>query len=108
MDIRTLVLGLGVFCATFLLGWWLNIGSVLYGGGTPQPRPALAAESASTTGQGRALVAHVPVSSASQSQTAQPKAPAARLPQIRYAQEPKAKTSSGSSSSRPAIRVRRR
>jgi len=30
MDIRTLGLGLGlgVFCATFAVGWWLNIGTL--------------------------------------------------------------------------------
>ena len=28
MDFRTLALGVGVFCATFLVGWWLNIGSL--------------------------------------------------------------------------------
>ena len=37
MDIRTLVLGLGVFCATFLVGWWFNIGAAFYGSAAPQP-----------------------------------------------------------------------
>jgi hypothetical protein len=116
MDIRTLVLGLGVFGATFLVGWWLNIGSVFYGSAS-QPRPAAAAEVPATSGQGQSqgqpaqrFVAHVPVllDTGTQSQTAQPKATAARLPQVKYAQEPKAKASSNSSSSKPAIRIRRR
>jgi hypothetical protein len=121
MDIRTLVLGLGVFCARFLLGWWLNIGTMFYGSGASQPRPVAAAEPA-TTGQGKSqaqpaqrFVAHVPVpvSSGSQSQSVQPKAPpaAAKVPQVKYAQQPKAKasnSSSSNSSSKPAIRIRRR
>ena len=28
LDLRTLGLGIGVFCATFLVGWWLNVGSL--------------------------------------------------------------------------------
>ena len=117
MDVRTLVLGLGVFCATFLVGWWLNIGSVFYG--ASQPRSAVAAEGSATSGQGQSqgqpgprFVAHVPVPVSTGPQratTAQPKAPAAKLPQVKYAQEPKAKASSpGSSSAKPAIRIRRR
>jgi hypothetical protein len=31
MDVRTIVLGAGVFCATFLVGWWLNIGNLVAG-----------------------------------------------------------------------------
>ncbi|MCC6890113.1 MAG: hypothetical protein IT536_16395 [Hyphomicrobiales bacterium] len=38
MDFRTLVLGLSVFCATFVVGWWLNIGGWLY----PSRAPATA------------------------------------------------------------------
>jgi hypothetical protein len=115
MDIRTLVLGFGVFCVTFLVGWWLNIGSVFYAG-TSQRRPAMAAEGSATTGQGQSqgqpgprFVAHVPVPVSTGTQrpaTAQPKVPAARLPQVKYAQEPKAKASSNSSSAKPAIRRR--
>lgn len=116
MDIRTLVLGLGVFCATFLVGWWFNIGAAFYGSGASQAQPVAATEAAATSGQGQSqgqsgprFVAHVPVSTGSQSQTAQPKAPAAKLPQVKYAQEPKAKPSSANSSSpKPGIRIRRR
>jgi hypothetical protein len=119
MDIRTIALGIGVFCATFLVGWWFNIGTVFYGSGAPQPRSAAAAEIPATSGQGQSsaeptqrFVAHVPVSTGSQSTTAQPSAPSARLPQVKYAQEPKAKGSSAksnnSSSPKPGIRIRRR
>ena len=39
MDFRTLALGVGVFCATFLVGWWLNIGGLASGyRGPAQPR----------------------------------------------------------------------
>ena len=111
MDIRTLVLGLGVFCATFLVGWWLNIGGLFYGTGASQAQPAAAAaEGPVTSGQGQTqgqttqrFVAHVPVSTGPQSSTAQPKAPSARLPQVKYAQEPKAKTATVS---KPGMRIR--
>ncbi len=110
MDIRTLVLGLSVFCATFLVGWWLNIGAIFYGTGAPQARPVAAAEGPATSGQGQTqgqstqrFVAHVPVSTGPQSSTAQPKAPLARLPQVKYAQEPKAKTATVS---KPGVRIR--
>src|SRR5262245_53519644 len=112
MDIRTLVLGLGVFCATFLVGWWLNIGAVFHGSGVAQPQPAAVAEAAGTSGQGQAqgqpaqrFIAHVPVSYGPQSSSAQPR-PQTRLPQVKYAQEPKAKASSNSRS--PKIGIRRR
>lgn len=54
MDIRTLVLGLGVFCATFLVGWWLNIGGLATGMSAARPVPeaqAPAAQSPTTIGQ---------------------------------------------------------
>ena len=88
MDIRTLVLGLGVFCATFLIGWWLNIGALVYGTGASQAQPAavtaVPVSAAATTGQSTQrsqVVAHVP-----QTPSAQSKAPAPKLPQVKSAQ----------------------
>jgi hypothetical protein len=46
MDFRTIALGVTAFCATFLVGWWLNLGSLA--SGLPFARPA--AEAAVTTG----------------------------------------------------------
>jgi hypothetical protein len=63
MDLRTLALGLGVFCATFVVGWWLNIGTWISGGGTFHARPAVAAtptQQSSTQVPPRPLVVHVP------------------------------------------------
>jgi hypothetical protein len=53
MDFRTLLLGVGVFCATFLVGWWLNVGGLSAGF---SHRPITEAQepmeqSATTTGQ---------------------------------------------------------
>jgi hypothetical protein len=118
MDIRTLVLGLGVFCATFVVGWWFNIGAALHGTRASQPQPVVAGEAAATSGQGQSqaqpaqrYVVHRPVSTGAQNTaTEQPKMPlAAKLPQVKYAQQPKAKASTANSaSSKPAVRVRRR
>lgn len=50
LDLRTIALGLGIFCATFLVGWWLDIGklgSTLMA--TPAASNATAAPSASPT-----------------------------------------------------------
>ena len=101
MDIRTLVLGLGVFCATFLIGWWLNIGAFIYGTGASHARSAAAVPV--TAGQGEAqrqpaqrsnIVTHVPLTTSSQTPSAQPKVAQAKLPQVKYAQEPQAKADS--------------
>ncbi len=87
MDIRTLVLGLGVFCATFLIGWWLNISAFVYGTGASQARPAavaaVPASAAATTGQStqRSQVVHVPPMA-----SAQPKASAPKFSQVKSAQ----------------------
>ena len=42
LDLRTLGLGLGVFCVTFLVGWWLNVGSLAsaIGGADAKTKPA--------------------------------------------------------------------
>jgi hypothetical protein len=40
MDIRTLTLGIGAFCATFLVGWWFNIGGLAAGFAKPGPASA--------------------------------------------------------------------
>jgi hypothetical protein len=76
MDFRTIALGVGVFCATFLVGWWLNIGGLASGrsaspsvGEMPAPAAAHAQETQtpaqpSTTGGQKVAL-----------QTPQPKAP---------------------------------
>jgi hypothetical protein len=109
MDIRTLVLGLGVFCATFLIGWWLNISAFVYGTGALQAQPAAVAavpvSAAATTGQStqRSQVVHVP-----QMPSAQPKAPAPKAndvqPQDSFAKNSQAKPAPRKS----GIRIRRR
>jgi hypothetical protein len=78
MDLRTLVLGVSVFCATFLVGWWLNIGAVFYGTGTPRAQAgasqSLLAPAPSTTGQAQQtmrVVVPIPTRS-SQSPSAPP------------------------------------
>src|SRR5688572_9187995 len=58
MDFRTFLLGVGVFCATFVVGWWLNIGGLAAG---ISARPATAEiqvsaeQSPATVGQQVAL-----------------------------------------------------
>jgi hypothetical protein len=119
MDIRTLVLALGVFCATFLVGWWLNIGTYVYstGYGTSasyaRPAAVAAVPVMATTGQGSAApgpqaVAHV--------QTAPPQArpPQPKLPQVKSAQGKDLSQGSQTQGSqtraapKPSIRMRRR
>lgn len=54
MDLRTIALGIGVFCATFLVGWWLNIGGLAAGKAPVRPAmeaPAPTAQPAATVGQ---------------------------------------------------------
>jgi hypothetical protein len=55
MDLRTLVLGVSVFCATFVVGWWLNIAAIFHGTGTFTGtfRGPQAAMTPTTTGQGQ-------------------------------------------------------
>jgi hypothetical protein len=109
MDIRTLVLGLGVFCATFLIGWWLNIAAIFYGPGASQARPAAAVAAPATTGQGSSptrshVVVHVP-----QTRTAAPQRTPVRMPRVKYARDPQAKSApSKSAPRRSGIRIRRR
>lgn len=121
MDIRTLVLALGVFCATFLVGWWLNIGTYVYSTGygtsASYARPANVVTApvmaSATTGQGSVApasqaVAHV--------QTTPPQArpPQPKLPQVKSAQGKDLSQGSQTQGSqtraapKPSIRMRRR
>jgi hypothetical protein len=111
MDIRTLVLGLGVFCATFLIGWWFNIGAIFYGTGAAPAQPVAAAATPATTGQGSSptrshIVVHVP-----QTGTAPPQRTQVKMPRVKYAQDPQAKSVQAKSAPRKSgfrIRIRRR
>ena len=73
MDFRTLALGFGVFCATFLVGWWLNIGGLA--AGVPS-RPAM--ETATSANQqtptSQKVAVQTPQSKASQSKDSRPQA----------------------------------
>jgi hypothetical protein len=56
LDLRTLGLGIGVFSATFLIGWWLNVGSLASAVGGPAAKAPTASEPApQTVGQAPAV-----------------------------------------------------
>jgi hypothetical protein len=48
MDFRTIAFGISVFCATFLAGWWFNIGSLASGISAVQPTTVGQAPAAQT------------------------------------------------------------
>jgi hypothetical protein len=114
MDLRTLVLGLGVFCATFLVGWWFNIGTMIYGPRTSQAQPVAVAAvpAAATTGQAQPttrpqVVVRVPQGRSSQTTLPQ----SAKAPPLKsaYAKDlPSHDPNAKSAPRKSGIRIRRR
>jgi hypothetical protein len=130
MDLRTLILGLGAFCTSFLAGWWFNIGALIHGPRASQMQQPAAVASApsATTGQaqptmGSHIVVPVPVRSPQSStpaakdaakkavvktavaQARSPKVPASN---VAYAKDLPSQSAEKRSSRRSGFRFRRR
>jgi len=104
MDVRTLGLGLGVFCATFAVGWWLNIGTLAYGTWYARPAPMAAPVMAAATPAPVAQAVADVQTSAPQAKPAQP-----RLPRVKSAQgKDLSQGPQGNAASKPGTRIRRR
>jgi hypothetical protein len=71
MDLRTLAFGVGVFCATFLVGWWLNIGGMASGWGISVAKPVLGAALPTEESAGLRTVVARPQSNSSRSRLPQ-------------------------------------
>jgi hypothetical protein len=113
MDIRTLVLAASIFCATFLAGWWLNIGAMLYGTATSHAQPAAVAAAPTTEQQAQSqtssggrprVVLHLPQTPSTQAPRS--KAPQAKAPRSAQAKEMQAQEARAPRKS--SIRIRRR
>jgi hypothetical protein len=99
MDIRTLGLGLGVFCATFVVGWWLNIGTFAYGIWYARPATVAVPVMVSAT--------PAPVAQAVAAPQAKPAQP--RLPRVKSAQgKDLSQGPQGNAAPKPGTRIRRR
>jgi hypothetical protein len=73
LDVRTLALGLAVFCATFAAGWWLNVGNLVSGVRSSFAKATV--EPVSSPSQAPASQAPASQASASQASASQASAP---------------------------------